>query len=198
MPAVCRRWAWTGAWQDVAQDRRRMTRRPTRTEPTMTDDRATALIARLDAAETRLAALAAEPLPDGETEPSPGGEETWTASQVWGHLSEFPAYWTASARRVLAAPPDAPAAFGRTTTDLACGAHRGSGGRAGVGAVPPVCRRASRRRARSSASCPGPTGTASASTWSGRHPGARHHGLRWSPTTSRSTPRSWSASPRQG
>jgi len=83
----------------------------------MTDERATALIARLDTAEARLAALAAGPLPDGETEPSPGGEETWSASQVWGHLSEFPAYWTASARRVLAAPPDAPASFGRTTAD---------------------------------------------------------------------------------
>jgi len=83
----------------------------------MTDERATALIARLDAAEARLAALAAGSLPGGETEPSPGGEETWSASQVWGHLSEFPAYWTASARGVLAAPPDAPAAFGRTTAD---------------------------------------------------------------------------------
>lgn len=83
----------------------------------MTDDRGTAIIARLDAAEARLAGLAARPLPGGETEPSPGGEETWTAAQVWGHLSEFPAYWTASARRVLAAPPEAPASFGRTLTD---------------------------------------------------------------------------------
>jgi hypothetical protein len=83
----------------------------------MSRERAAAFIARLDAAEARLAVLAAGPLPDGATEPSPGGEETWNASQVWGHLSEFPAYWTASARRVLAAPAHAPAAFGRTTTD---------------------------------------------------------------------------------
>jgi hypothetical protein len=83
----------------------------------MTDARGADLLARLDAAEARLAAHAAQPLPDGETEPSPGGEETWTAAQVWGHLSEFPAYWTAAARRVLAAPPVAPASFGRTTTD---------------------------------------------------------------------------------
>jgi hypothetical protein len=83
----------------------------------MTDPRGADLIARLDAAEARLAAHAARPLPGGETDPSPGGEETWTAAQVWGHLSEFPAYWTASARRVLAAPPESPASFGRTTTD---------------------------------------------------------------------------------
>lgn len=83
----------------------------------MTHEPAASLITRLDAAEARLAALAAGPVPDGETEPSPGGEETWTASQVWGHLSEFPAYWTAAARRVLAAPVDAPAVFGRTTAD---------------------------------------------------------------------------------
>lgn len=83
----------------------------------MTEARGADLIARLDAAEARLATHASRPLPDGETEPSPGGEETWTAAQVWGHLSEFPAYWTAAARRVLAAPPEAPASFGRTTTD---------------------------------------------------------------------------------
>ena len=83
----------------------------------MTDARGAALIARLDASEVRLRGLAAGPLPGGETEPSPGGEETWTAAQVWGHLGEFPAYWTASARRVLAAPADAPATFGRTATD---------------------------------------------------------------------------------
>lgn len=83
----------------------------------MTDERGTAIIARLDAAEARLAGLAVDPLPGGATEPSPGGEETWTAAQVWGHLSEFPAYWTAAARRVLAAPPSSPATFGRTLTD---------------------------------------------------------------------------------
>lgn len=83
----------------------------------MTDERGTALIARLDALEARLARLAAGPQPAGATEPSAGGEETWTAAQVWGHLSEFPAYWTASARRVLAAPVDAPARFGRRLDD---------------------------------------------------------------------------------
>jgi hypothetical protein len=83
----------------------------------MTDAQGADLIARLDAAEVRLAAHAARPLPGGETDPSPGGEETWTAAQVWGHLSEFPAYWTAAARRVLAAPVDAPASFGRTIAD---------------------------------------------------------------------------------
>jgi hypothetical protein len=83
----------------------------------VTRDRATELLARLDAAEARLAVLATEPLPAGETDPTPGGEETWSAAQVWGHLSEFPAYWTQAARQVLAAPAEAPASFGRTTTD---------------------------------------------------------------------------------
>ncbi|MFN8623664.1 MAG: hypothetical protein U0869_23230 [Chloroflexota bacterium] len=83
----------------------------------MTDERGAALIERLDAAEGRLRVHAGRPLPGGETEPSEGGEETWGAAQVWGHLSEFPAYWTAAARRILAAPVDAPASFGRTTTD---------------------------------------------------------------------------------
>ena len=67
----------------------------------MTDERGAALIDRLEAARERLTAIAARPLPGGRTEPSPGGEETWNAAQVWGHLSEFPAYWTASAKRVL-------------------------------------------------------------------------------------------------
>lgn len=83
----------------------------------MTDARAADVVARLDAAEARLAAHAARPLPDGETEPSPGGEETWTAAQVWGHLSEFPAYWTAALRRIIAAPVGAPAGYGRTLGD---------------------------------------------------------------------------------
>ncbi len=83
----------------------------------MTDSRGTDLIARIDSAEARLASHAGRPLPAGRTEPSPGGEETWQASQVWGHLAEFPAFWTAAARRVLEAPADAPASFGRTGTD---------------------------------------------------------------------------------
>jgi len=83
----------------------------------MTDERGTALIARLDAAQARLTALAAGPLPHGDTQPSEGGEDTWTATQVWGHLSEFPAYWTAAAKHVLAAPAEAPDTFGRRTDD---------------------------------------------------------------------------------
>jgi hypothetical protein len=75
------------------------------------------LIARFDAAEVRLAALAGAGVPRGRTEPDTGGEETWSAPQVWGHLSEFPAYWTGQARVVLAAPVDDPATFGRRVTD---------------------------------------------------------------------------------
>lgn len=85
----------------------------------MPDDLAATLIARLDAAESRLRSLSTATYPPEarDPEPAPGGEESWGAAKVWGHLSEFPAYWTAAARTVLAAPPDAPATFGRRTTD---------------------------------------------------------------------------------
>jgi hypothetical protein len=85
----------------------------------MTDALATALLARLDAAEARLRTLSTASYPSGATdpEPAPDGEASWGADKVWGHLSEFPAYWTAAARTVIAAPPDAPATFGRRITD---------------------------------------------------------------------------------
>jgi hypothetical protein len=79
--------------------------------------RGAALLARFDAAEARLTALAATELPPGRTQPDQGGEETWSARQVWGHLSEFTGYWTEQARGVLAAPVDVPATFGRRVTD---------------------------------------------------------------------------------
>lgn len=75
---------------------------------------------RLRAVEARLAAHAsAGPLP-GLTDPDPGATERWEAGQVWAHLAEFPAYWLAQARLVVAARAEGapePIAFGRTKTD---------------------------------------------------------------------------------
>jgi hypothetical protein len=75
------------------------------------------LIARLERAEARLAEHAAQPLPPGLTDPDPGAEERWEAGQVWAHLAEFPAYWLAQARRVVALPTYEPVPFGRVKTD---------------------------------------------------------------------------------
>lgn len=75
------------------------------------------LIARLADAERRLAEHAAEPLPSGLSDPDPGAEERWEAGQVWAHLAEFPAYWLAQARGVIARPEEQPVPFGRVKTD---------------------------------------------------------------------------------
>lgn len=79
-----------------------------------------ALRARLADAERRLAEHAAGPVPDGLTEPDPGGEERWEAGQVWAHLAEFPAYWMNEVRSILAkrdtGVPE-PIPFGRVKTD---------------------------------------------------------------------------------
>jgi hypothetical protein len=80
-----------------------------------TDESRALLLARLDEAETRLARLAAAPLPADPSHVDPGDEERWDAGQVWAHLAEFPAYWLAQAERILAAPPGRPARFGRAT-----------------------------------------------------------------------------------
>lgn len=77
------------------------------------------LLARLAAVERRLAEHAAAPVPRGLTDPDPGGEERWEAGQVWAHLAEFPAYWLAQARRVVALPTNEPVPFGRVKTDAA-------------------------------------------------------------------------------
>jgi hypothetical protein len=88
------------------------------------EDRAV-LLERLDEAEARLARLAvaglaaerpAVALPaSGHGHPDPGPEERWEAGQVWAHLAEFPAYWLAQAERIIDAPPDRRARFGRAT-----------------------------------------------------------------------------------
>ena len=75
------------------------------------------LLARLSDAERRLAEHAAQPLPEGLTEPDPGADERWEAGQVWAHVAEFPAYWLAQAQRVVALPTNEPVPFGRVKTD---------------------------------------------------------------------------------
>ncbi|MGH2445193.1 MAG: DinB family protein [Candidatus Limnocylindria bacterium] len=75
------------------------------------------LLARLADAEHRLVEHADAPVPEGLTEPDPGGEERWEAGQVWAHLAEFPAYWQAQVDRVVALPTHEPVPFGRTKTD---------------------------------------------------------------------------------
>ena len=75
------------------------------------------LIARLADVERRLVEHAEAPIPPGYTDPDPGGDERWEAGQVWAHLAEFPAYWLAQARRVVALPTNEPVPFGRVKTD---------------------------------------------------------------------------------
>jgi threonine dehydratase len=86
----------------------------------MTAALAAPVIARLAAAQRRLADHAARPLPAGLTDPDPGGTERWEAGQVWAHLAEFPAYWLAQIRGLLAAEAAGtvePIPFGRTKAD---------------------------------------------------------------------------------
>lgn len=75
------------------------------------------LLARLAAAERRLVEHASAPVPDGLTEPDPGGEERWEAGQVWAHLAEFPAYWLGQARSIIEADQVEVVPFGRIKTD---------------------------------------------------------------------------------
>lgn len=71
--------------------------------------------ARIDAVETRLAALTA-PDPGARTEPDPGATETWEGAQVWAHIAEFGDYWMDQID-VLLASPDAAPPFGRVKSD---------------------------------------------------------------------------------
>ncbi|HLE58158.1 MAG TPA: DinB family protein [Candidatus Limnocylindria bacterium] len=78
------------------------------------------LLARIDAAERRLAAQAANP-PAGLTDADPASGERWDAGQAWAHLAEFVPYWLRQIEVVLAgqaAGTDGGAApFGRTRAD---------------------------------------------------------------------------------
>ena len=76
-------------------------------------------IARLDAAEVRLAAAAStEPAPGALTSADPDSGERWDRGQVWAHLAEFIPYWIAQAGPVLRGQPSGePVPFGRTKRD---------------------------------------------------------------------------------
>ena len=73
-------------------------------------------LARLDAVEARLAALAeSSPPPDALTGADPSSGERWDRGQVWAHLAEFIPYWIAQSRPILEAQPSGePVRFGRT------------------------------------------------------------------------------------
>ncbi|MHB8490552.1 MAG: hypothetical protein ACYDCS_14905 [Candidatus Dormibacteria bacterium] len=76
-------------------------------------------LARLDAVEARLAAVAAaEPAPGALTTADPQSGERWDRGQVWAHLSEFIPYWIAQAGPVLRGQTSGePVPFGRTKGD---------------------------------------------------------------------------------
>jgi len=78
-----------------------------------------ALIARMRAAEERLAAHAAAERP-GLTQADEATGERWEAGQVFAHLAEFPGFWVGQVRALLAArvagEPE-PIPFGRTKAD---------------------------------------------------------------------------------
>ena len=77
------------------------------------------LIARMQAAETRLAAHAAAERP-GLTRADEATGEQWERGQVFAHLAEFPTFWVGQIRAILAArqagEPE-PIPFGRLKTD---------------------------------------------------------------------------------
>jgi len=86
----------------------------------MSAETAAPYLARLGAAQRRLAEHAARPLPEGLTDPDPGASERWEAGQVWAHLAEFPGYWLEQIRSLLAGRSSGmaePIAFGRTKAD---------------------------------------------------------------------------------
>jgi hypothetical protein len=77
------------------------------------------LVARMQAAEARLAAHAAAERP-GLTRADDATGERWERGQVFAHLAEFPTYWVGQIRAILAArvagEPE-PIPFGRMKTD---------------------------------------------------------------------------------
>src|SRR5437867_12761272 len=86
----------------------------------MTTPQVEAYLDRLAAVERRLVEHAERPLPMGLTDPDPGASERWEAGQVWAHLAEFPGYWDAQVRLLLASRAEGaaePIPFGRTKTD---------------------------------------------------------------------------------
>jgi hypothetical protein len=78
---------------------------------------ATALIARIDGTQIRLAALASSAPPPGPGTTPVGNEAEWDAGQVWSHVAELTPYWIGEARRIVASRGDTPVAFGRVPED---------------------------------------------------------------------------------
>jgi hypothetical protein len=78
-----------------------------------------ALLERLEVARAHLERLAgATPPPGARTEADEPTGERWDWGQVWAHMAEFPAYWMARVREVLAQPDTGePPPFGRTRAD---------------------------------------------------------------------------------
>lgn len=60
---------------------------------------------------------AGEPWPLAELY-GPEPEASWGPRELLAHVEEFLPYWMGEIERVLAAPADAPAAFGRIATDV--------------------------------------------------------------------------------
>lgn len=85
----------------------------------MTAPDLSALLDRLAQVRARLAELAATPPPGGLTAPDAPTGERWEWGQVWAHVREFPSYWAAQVRAVLADASREPVPFGRVKTDAA-------------------------------------------------------------------------------
>ncbi len=90
-----------------------------RDDPDPAQPSADALVARMQAAEDRLARHAAAERP-GLTRADEATGEQWEAGQVFAHLAEFPTFWVGQIRALLAArtagEPE-PIPFGRMKTD---------------------------------------------------------------------------------
>jgi hypothetical protein len=85
----------------------------------MTTGPAEAFLERLEAATVHLERLAhATPPESALTEADEPSGERWDWGQVWAHIAEFPGYWVARIREVLAlADTGDPPLFGRTRAD---------------------------------------------------------------------------------
>jgi len=74
------------------------------------------LLARLDAAEARMAALSLDP-PPGLTDADPATGERWDAGQAWAHVAEFVPFWQGETEKVVGGYAGEPVPFGRSKDD---------------------------------------------------------------------------------